>query len=740
MINKSNDLPSFVNENNLPKIVDKLSNASNIKITGNKYGNRVQAVIDKIVEKADDVTKAIKQEVVNNSYSFKVGTGDVDVSADVEDGFGEVGVKGVTYQNLWNINKVNGATIEGNTVKVLASANNYKFCGIYLKDSCLKPNTTYTLITNVFENTLDGRFNPCIGHSSSVFKKNAKEFQAKTTGVSMSVLTTTSTFTTEDIGIRTIVLNDCTEGFIKYNMLILEGDHTNNPNLPSYFEGIVGVGDKSKNLFNGKNVSIGYLTATGAINASGTTCRVTDYIEVKSNTSYTVNNPANETHCFYDSNKNFISYVGARTFITPINCKYVRCTIKRADYDNTFQLEEGSTSTSYEHYYDGHKIEILSHGKNLVKPTITYNNNKFDTVLVSTINQCLYLNGIKEQGKSPGDSLFTNSTDYFYLKPNTKYIVSRKIFSGESNLCILAFRLENVTTGTIQWLNTGSGENCVINASSDIRRVSYFRIYHDPYLKIEYKNVVVGAMMEEVKEQQTTRSNYEPYVSDKTQILLDEPLMRLPNGTCDEITRDGKLIRRVGKVVLDGSENWKTKINLDGLTYRYSLVFKFKTSDNYDNVDNIICNDLATKSFSNIYYNGEKGITTWWSNDYIIKTIVICLSNNYSLEQFKEWLSQNPITVYYELETPIITELPAPYLRIFKDGHLTFNTLVAPESNHVVQINKSAQIERSIREVQSLDGRVGKLESFYDDMMLETSHKLSLLNYDFEYTRERNGE
>ena len=108
MINKSNDLPSFVNETNLPKIVDKLTDAKNIKISNNKYGNRVQTVVDKIVEKADDVTKAIKQEVVNNSYSFKVGTGDVDVSSDVEDGFSEIGLKGVTYQNLFiNCNNSN---------------------------------------------------------------------------------------------------------------------------------------------------------------------------------------------------------------------------------------------------------------------------------------------------------------------------------------------------------------------------------------------------------------------------------------------------------------------------------------------------------------------------------------------------------------------------------------------------------------------------------------------------------
>ena len=63
-----------------------------------------------------------------------------------------------------------------------------------------------------------------------------------------------------------------------------------------------------------------------------------------------------------------------------------------------------------------------------------------------------------------------------------------------------------------------------------------------------------------------------------------------------------------------------------------------------------------------------------------------------------------------------------------------------PESIHVVQLNKSAQIERSIREVQSLNGRVKQLESFYDNMMLETSYKLNLLNYDFEYTKEREDE
>ena len=106
-------------------------------------------------------------------------------------------------------------------------------------------------------------------------------------------------------------------------------------------------------------------------------------------------------------------------------------------------------------------------------------------------------------------------------------------------------------------------------------------------------------------------------------------------------------------------------------------------------------------------------------------------NNSYSVTNFKQWLSQNPTTVYYELATPIITQLPAPYLRIFKDGHLTFNTLVAPESTHVVQLNKSAQIQNAIKESQSLDNRINVLENNYDNLMLSTISRLNDLELNY---------
>ena len=154
----------------------------------------------------------------------------------------------------------------------------------------------------------------------------------------------------------------------------------------------------------------------------------------------------------------------------------------------------------------------------------------------------------------------------------------------------------------------------------------------------------------------------------------------------------------------------------------------------------LICDRFISKNGHSFNEDDSKAITQWNANNSIFIRINKNSLETLDVNGFKQWLQANPTTVYYELAEPVITELPAPYLRIFKDGHLTFNTLVAPESNHVVQLNKSAQIERSIREVQGLDSRVGQLESFYDDMMLETSHKLNLLTYDFEYTKERNCE
>ena len=49
----------------------------------------------------------------------------------------------------------------------------------------------------------------------------------------------------------------------------------------------------------------------------------------------------------------------------------------------------------------------------------------------------------------------------------------------------------------------------------------------------------------------------------------------------------------------------------------------------------------------------------------------------------------------------------------------------------MVQLNKSAQIERSIREVQGLDNRINVLENNYDNLMLSTISRLNDLELNY---------
>lgn len=710
----------FLNTNSMPRLVEKLADGDNIKITGNSKGNRVGTVIKKIVEKADDVTKAVEQEVVNNSHSFKVGTGDVDVSTDVEDGFGEVGVKGVTYQNLipnlidsrW---KVKGSAIKDRTdlvngVKLVITSEGS--CVLDLIDiSMFKPNTKYTLLVNIDTNFTEIRLSNIL--SSFVKLEN---------GFNCVTFLTKSDFNEMHTCFRIGYTGSLSTGLymtIK-DLIVLEGDYTNNPNLPSYFEGIVGVGDKSKNLFNGK-LQIGGINGANGANEDNSTRLRTDFIEISNTTISTKSYEENldvRLYFFYDSQKRFIQSNAVNTTnlystTAPSNTKYIRVVFANKDLNYSFshsnytniQIQEGSAPTEYQPY-GTHKIEILSNGKNL-----------FDIQRYLSDNENSQYYKISADGgleilKLDGRSSFKNLDSGISVKRNTAYSIK----------CSLPWdSLRVLTQKNNVWSNIKPTNYQFYSGDSDMIYIKFVENENFP-------KVVTHIQVEE----SSTPSSYQPYFADKTQILLDEPLMRLPNGVCDEITRDGKLIRRVEKVVLDGSENWNLADGNKENTIRFSMIpqipFKISTeaiSDKfpyYQSTGNDVeCFTVATDTRIHIRITRSK-------------------LNVANVQGFKEWLSQNPTTVYYELETPIVEELPAPYLRIFKDGHLTFNSLVAPESTHVVQLNKSAQIERSIREVQSLDSRVGKLESFYDDMMLETNHKLSLLNYDFEYTRERNGE
>lgn len=764
MINKSNDLPSFVNETNLPNIVDKLTDAKNIKISNNKYGNRVQTVVDKIVEKADDITKAIEQEVVNNSYSFKVGTGNIDVSADIEDGFGEVGIKGVTYQNLYPqlntknyYDKYGGIQFDRDIIKFTANGS---YQNIFLKKEALivKPNTTYTLIIDILKNTIVNEQDDSMllfletskeSNQLSYFNERIRLNKNDDIGRYEFVVTTKSDFSVSSYATRCFLNIKATSGELWIKYCILEGDHTNNNNLPSHFEGIVGVGDKSKNLFNYKlHDSIEYNGSYYMLVKERWRSNVVEYT-VEPNTDYTISVDRYEGNLWLNFEVDGVQFNNNNysKFSKVIRTNETGKLLLRvgangsADVGHKFinlQLEKGTVATTYEPHHDGHKIEILSNGKNIFNTDLL----KKDSAYMSNL--------FRNQFDFQGWAIISMSNEQVrkILKPNTTYTLSFKARMLQKMGTVQVYRYEvgmmfyhqdaspihfgTCKTNSITQVNDEKEMQVTFTTPGNLDKYE-LRVYSNRYAQGETIQTDIVRFFDMQIEENISKTSFEYYQEDKTQILLDEPLMRLPDGTCDEITSDGKLIRRVGKYTFNGSEGFATATSSVDVSDGYFTCYASRLNSNIVSNGGFICDKFKYYKYDadfRTYKNEESCSDGGGYKRQYFRISSSKLTEN-TMAGFKKWLQENPTTVYYKFATPVITDIAPATLRIFKDGHLTFNTLVAPKSNHVVQLNKSAQIQNAIKESQSLDNRINVLENNYDNLILFTMSRLNDLELNY---------
>lgn len=140
---------------------------------------------------------------------------------------------------------------------------------------------------------------------------------------------------------------------------------------------------------------------------------------------------------------------------------------------------------------------------------------------------------------------------------------------------------------------------------------------------------------------------WEPYKEPQS-VALAEPLRSLPNGACDTY-ESGKITRRIGVITLNGSETW----NLFGSVFAVNIKTMKTPLSNDTNFGDVMCDKLPNVKYASLY-NGavSVGIGTH-------KNRLVGVSNGISssLDEFKTWLASNPVTVLYELETPVIEEV-----------------------------------------------------------------------------------
>ena len=365
----------------------------------------------------------------------------------------------------------------------------------------------------------------------------------------------------------------------------------------------------------------------------------------------------------YDDKFNYIGHLGetysnvSYTFKTGLKTRYIkfRC-YKAGNYKgNPIQIEEGSTATSYEPFIDKYKVDVKVTGKNL-----------FDINAIKDHSATCVISGNKVTVTGDSAQTYKSVRAIIPVKKNTNYALSytSEIIKGMAYVDIFDTNFEYFSPSGI--FNSGNNDFVYVkfycNTADDVKG------------EVIYSNIQL--------EEGTTVTSYEPYFESTKTFYLNSPLLE-----GDKIvTKNGKVYHyhKMGKVVLDGGEdeNWTDATSDATNGYRHvSTILNGKSLQGgevyCDNIK-ITKTVLPGDSTNNYYVPNLLSMNTY--KDYIYVTTTRDLSN------FKQWLSENPTTVVYELASPyyeLIDEYNNTILNIPNTvAHLT-HTSTVPVNNTV---------------------------------------------------------
>ena len=203
----------------------------------------------------------------------------------------------------------------------------------------------------------------------------------------------------------------------------------------------------------------------------------------------------------------------------------------------------------------------------------------------------------------------------------------------------------------------------------------------------------------------------EPYQESTYSYILNEPLRSLPNGVADTI-EGNKVVRRVGKVVLDGILNSAhirvivddeslVRFNIKVPTIKHStqvICDKFP----YFNIHNIIGGSNLVSFECICPHNGTRELNLVIKRDKL---------STIDIAGFNQWLQANPTTVYYELAEPIIEELDETLqLKSFNDKtHIISDNYLMPITSAKIPSNVQAVVSSLMTENKELIEEVSTL-------------------------------
>lgn len=375
---------------------------------------------------------------------------------------------------------------------------------------------------------------------------------------------------------------------------------------------------------------------------------------------------------------------------------------------------------------NGHKIEILSNNGNLW-------NGEFEVGSLDVNNGTENDNGTNRKRTSyieimPNKQCSFKINDFVQVSETDNYNINIHFYDSNKQAILNNLGKANyyyITNGNIFTFTTPTNAKYIRMRTEDNRTLTPLS------LTLTYGTTVIATQGK----------------SNKKEISLNEPLRGLPNGirdTIEKINGEWKIVRRCVEVTLNGSEtSWNRNTDFNGtevlffyINTKHSTSLPEGATKSNGNMVHLQCDSFPCyplKDRVNNKNNNIEGIIYSDSSNPLIQFHI----NKSKLASedptgFKQWLSQNPTKVVYELVTPIIEDISPVTLQCWKNGTISIDEVLPVETTHTVALNKPAQIKRNIEELTVLRKRVQALEDFYDQVALEQSHQLSLINNSIE--------
>lgn len=226
------------------------------------------------------------------------------------------------------------------------------------------------------------------------------------------------------------------------------------------------------------------------------------------------------------------------------------------------------------------------------------------------------------------------------VKPNTKYTFSRK-----SSDCKIAYHEWEANGKYIKdsgWI-TAFPYTFTTNNKTEYINLTTRRVSNVDSTVDNLDDTLIWQL-----EESSTATTYEPHKSNILHTPSDLELRGIGDVQDELVLETGKLTQRIGEDIFDGSSD--EVITIFNNTFTNVIWFKLLLSNNTTQANSVMCDRFKTDSAWGDY----EEIQNHANSNNLFVGIKRDRLDTEDVNGFKTWLSQNPVTVQYQLETESI--------------------------------------------------------------------------------------